>query len=112
VPSLILQPLVENSVIHGLAGHQGPVVVHVTVETAGDMLVLRVSNTVAENKVAGEEGIGINNVRERLTVQFEGRATLKTVSQDSQWVSEITMPQIPGTPERKGVQRVAPLVGV
>jgi sensor histidine kinase YesM len=112
VPSLILQPLVENSVIHGLAGHQGPVVVHVTVETAGDMLVLRVSNTVAENKVAGEEGIGINNVRERLTVQFEGRATLNTLSQDSQWVSEITMPQIPGTPERKGVQRVAPLVGV
>src|SRR4030081_469395 len=44
VPSLILQPLVENAVIHGLAGHQGPVVVHVTVETAGDMLVLRVSN--------------------------------------------------------------------
>jgi signal transduction histidine kinase len=112
VPSLILQPLVENSVIHGLAGHQGPVVVRVAVETAGDMLVLRVSNTVAENKVAGEEGIGINNVRERLAVQFEGRATLKTLSQGSQWVSEIAMPQIPGTPERKSVQRAAPLVGV
>jgi two-component system LytT family sensor kinase len=112
VPSLILQPLVENAVIHGLAGHQGPVVVRVAVETAADMLVLRVSNTVAENKVAGEEGIGINNVRERLAVQFEGRATLKTVPQGSQWVSEITMPQIPGTPERKSAQRVAPLVGV
>jgi signal transduction histidine kinase len=81
------------------------------VETAGDMLVLRVSNTVAENKVADEEGIGINNVRERLAVQFEGRATLKALSQGSQWISEITMPQIPGTPERKSVQRAAPLVG-
>jgi signal transduction histidine kinase len=111
VPSLILQPLVENAVIHGLAGHQGPVVVRVAVETAGDMLVLRVSNTVAENKVAGEEGIGINNVRERLAVQFEGRAALGALSQGSQWVSEITMPQIPGTPERKSVQRAAPLVG-
>ena len=111
VPSLILQPLVENSVIHGLAAHQGPVVVRVAVETAGDMLVLRVSNTVAENKVAGEEGIGINNVRERLAVQFEGRASLKTLSQGSQWISEITMPQIPGIPERKSVQRAAPLVG-
>jgi signal transduction histidine kinase len=112
VPSLILQPLVENAVIHGLAGHQGPVVVRVAVETAADMLVLRVTNTVAENKVAGEEGIGINNVRERLAVQFEGRATLKTVPQGSQWISEIMMPQIPGTPERKSAQRVAPLVGV
>ncbi len=112
VPSLILQPLVENAVIHGLAGHQDPVVVRVAVETVGDRLLLRVSNTVSENKVAGEEGIGINNVRERLAVQFEGRATLKTLSQGSQWISEITMPQIPGTPERKSVQRAAPLVGV
>jgi hypothetical protein len=112
VPSLILQPLVENSVIHGLAGHQGPVAVRVAVETAGDMLILRVSNTVAENKAAGEEGIGINNVRERLAVQFEGRATLKTLSQGSQWISQITMPQISGSPERRTVQRAAPLVGV
>jgi sensor histidine kinase YesM len=112
VPSLILQPLVENAVVHGLAGHQGPVVVRVAVETAGDMLVLRVFNTVAENKVAGEEGIGISNVRERLAVQFEGRATLKTLSQGSQWISQITMPQIAGSPERKSVQRAAPLVGV
>ena len=112
VPSLILHPLVENSVIHGLAGHQGPVVVRVGVETAGDMLVLRVSNTVAENKVAGEVGIGINNVRERLAVQFEGRATLKTRTERSLWISEITMPQIPGSPERRSVRQAAPLVGV
>jgi hypothetical protein len=112
VPSLILQPLVENAVIHGMAGHQGPVVVRVAVETVDDMLVLRVSNTVAQNKIAGEEGIGINNVRERLAVQFEGRATLKTRPQGSQWISEITMPQIPGTPERRSAQRAAPLVGV
>jgi hypothetical protein len=112
VPSLILQPLVENAVIHGLAAHQGPVVVRVAVETMGDRLVLRVNNTVAKNKVAGEEGIGINNVRERLAVQFEGRGTLTSRTQDSQWISEITMPQIPGSPERRSVQRAAPLVGV
>jgi LytS/YehU family sensor histidine kinase len=104
--------LVENAVIHGLAGHQGPVVVRVAVEAMGDRLVLRVNNTVAENQIAGEEGIGINNVRERLAVQFEGRATLTSRTQDSQWISEITMPQIPGAPARRSVQRAAPLVGV
>ena len=112
VPSLILQPLVENAVIHGLAGHQGPVLVRVAVETVDDKLILRVSNTVAGNKVAGEDGIGINNVRERLAVQFEGRGMLKARSEGSLWISEITMPQIPGSPERRNVRQAAPLVGV
>src|SRR6202020_1033557 len=39
VPSLILQPLVENAVVHGLAGHQGPVTVRLTVNRVGDSLV-------------------------------------------------------------------------
>jgi signal transduction histidine kinase len=112
VPSLILQPLVENAVVHGLAGHQGSVVVRVTVQTAHELLSLRVTNTIAENKTPGEEGIGIKNVRERLAVQFEGRANLITGPDGAQWVSEITMPVVLDSPERRGVRRAAPLVGV
>ncbi len=111
VPSLILQPLVENAVVHGLAGHQGPVVVRVTVQTAPELLTLRVINTVAKHKTPGEEGIGIKNVRERLAVQFEGRATLTTGPEGSQWISEIAIPMILDSPERGGVRRAAPLVG-
>jgi hypothetical protein len=111
VPSLILQPLIENAVVHGLAGHQGPVVVRVTIHAAQDMLTLRVTNTIAENKAPGEEGIGIKNVRERLAVQFGSRATLAISPNGSQWVSEITMPEVFDSPERPGVRRAAPLVG-
>ena len=56
VPSLILQPLVENAVVHGLAGHQGPVVVRLDVERAGDSLVLRVTNTIAAGKTRRSSG--------------------------------------------------------
>src|SRR6202035_351439 len=38
VPSLILQPLVENAVVHGLAGHQGAVTVRITVSLEQDVL--------------------------------------------------------------------------
>ncbi len=110
VPSLILQPLVENAVAHGLAGHQGPVEVKVGVEAAGGRLTLRVSNTVAAGKISGPEGIGLKNVRERLAVQFQGAATLSAGPHGPQWVSAIVLPAIADSPElRRGASRAVPL---
>ncbi len=109
VPSLILQPLIENAVVHGLAGHQKPVTVRLEVERAGDLLVLRVTNTIAEGRMAGPPGIGISNVRERLAVQFEGRAELIVGPSGSEWVGEIRLPEIRVSPERRGVASTAAL---
>ena len=66
-----------------------------------------ISNTMAVDKAPGEEGIGIRNVRERLAVQFEGRAALAVGPHGSEWISEITMPEILDSPERPRVRRVA-----
>jgi Histidine kinase len=110
VPSLILQPLVENAVVHGLANHQGPVTVRIAVQTAQDVLTLSVFNTLAPDQLPGEPGIGLNNVRERLAVQFEGRAGLTASGTDGQWCSEITMPAIEQSPVREP-RHVVALVG-
>jgi hypothetical protein len=110
VPSLILQPLVENAVVHGLAGHQGPVDVKVGVEIAENQVTLRVTNTISPERTPGPEGIGIKNVRERLAVQFQGRAALITSAHGAQWISEILLPAMHETPERRAAARVAPLV--
>jgi hypothetical protein len=93
VPSLILQPLVENAVAHGLGGHSGPVAVRVEAHAAGDALILRVINTVAPDHTAGGAGIGLRNVRERLAVQFGDRAQFSS-GRDStgDWIAEIRMP--------------------
>jgi hypothetical protein len=106
VPSLILQPLVENAVVHGLTGHQGPVDVQIAVGKTDDTLVLRVSNTIAAGKQAGTESIGLNNVRERLAVQFEGRARLVAGPSGREWVSEITMPWMRAAPDRRSAARL------
>jgi sensor histidine kinase YesM len=101
VPSLILQPLVENAVVHGLAGHQGAVSVRVAVDLNDDVLTLSVLNTMARNTPPGEEGIGLYNVRERLAVQFEGRARLSAAGVEAEWRSEITMPAMHHSPSRE-----------
>src|ERR1700730_8298991 len=92
VPSLILQPLVENAVVHGLAGHEGPVTVRVEAYVSGERLALRVLNTIAPGKAVGLPGIGLSNVRERLEVQFGERATFTAGAVDENlWLAEIQM---------------------
>jgi hypothetical protein len=102
VPSLILQPLVENAVVHGLAGHEGPVTIRVEAYASGERLVLRVLNTIAHGKPAGLIGIGLANVRERLEIQFGAAATFSAGPADEDlWLAEIHMPLLrdgPGAP--------------
>jgi hypothetical protein len=101
VPSLILQPLVENAVVHGLAGHDGPVSVRVTAEIDAESLILRVENNIAAGHESGHgAGIGLANVRERLAVQFGERATFSAGPQAADlWVAEIRLPLLRDGPQ-------------
>jgi hypothetical protein len=98
VPSLILQPLVENAVIHGMAGHQGAVTVRIAIGIVNEALIIRITNSMTANRATGAEGIGLKNVRERMAVQFEGRASLSAAGVDREWISEISMPAVRESP--------------
>ncbi len=93
VPSLILQPLVENAVVHGLADHSGPVRIDVTWDLSPTRLQLRVVNTVGASSAPGSGGVGLRNVRERLIVQFGERATFNSgPAEGSSWVATVNLP--------------------
>jgi hypothetical protein len=95
VPSLILQPLIENAVVHGLAGHSGPV--HISIEAQSDPQQLRlvVRNTCAPDTAAGRGGIGVRNVRERLAVHFGDRGVLQAhPAQRGAWAAVVEMPML------------------
>jgi hypothetical protein len=93
VPSLILQPLVENAVVHGLAGDAAAVVIRVEAFVDEETLCLRVVNSTVPRQQLGRDGIGLKNVRERLAIQFGGRATFRSSAGDgNDWIAEIRMP--------------------
>jgi two-component system, LytTR family, sensor kinase len=95
VPSLILQPLVENAVVHGLFGHSGPVRIDVTWDLSPHRLQLRVVNSIGSGNAPSNRcgGLGLRNVRERLAVQFAGRAVLTSnPGADSTWVATLELP--------------------
>jgi hypothetical protein len=95
VPSLILYPLAENAIVHGLAGHEEEVRVRIEVASDADTLTLRVRNTLPPGGAHNAEGIGLRNLRERLLVQFDRRARF-TVGPDGAdaWLAEIRMPRL------------------
>jgi sensor histidine kinase YesM len=103
VPSLILQPLVENAVVHGLAGHEDKVLVRVEVRIADNSVALRVINTLGAGYEAGREGIGLRNVRERLDVQFGKDAAFTSGPTGAgEWTAEIIVPALSELPGRPG----------
>jgi sensor histidine kinase YesM len=102
IPSLILQPLVENAVVHGLACHEAMVLVRVEVAIHDESVVLRVVNTIARDCVTGPDGIGLTNVRERLDVQFGSDATFTAgLTAINEWTAEITLPILRELPARQ-----------
>ncbi len=93
VPSLILQPLVENAVVHGLADHSGPVRIDISWDLSPYRLQLKVVNSVGPGRAPGAGGFGLRNVRERLAVQFGGRAVLSAgPGEGSTWVATLHLP--------------------
>lgn len=94
VPTLILQPLVENAVAHGMAGHDGPV--HIAVQVAGDddWLTLSVANDMGPVVPVRDDGIGLRNVRERLSAHFGDRAILAAGAEGGMWRAIIRIPRI------------------
>jgi hypothetical protein len=99
VPSLILQPLVENAVVHGLASHQGPTEVSVQANAEGDSLILRVVNTATGSRGERTDGIGLRNVHDRLAVHFGSRASLVSQAiEGGKWEAEIRLPLVTDGP--------------
>jgi len=68
VPNLLLQPLVENAVRHGIAPKRGPGMIEVVGRRDGDRLRLRVRDTGVglTNGAPSKLGLGLGNTRARL----------------------------------------------
>jgi signal transduction histidine kinase len=78
VPPLLLQPLVENAIKHGLEPKRGGGLVRVQACREGDELVLRVTDTGVGPGTATATGtrFGLHQVRERLATVYGALASL------------------------------------
>lgn len=77
IPALILQPLVENAIVHGIARRRSPGILRVRTRFQDDQLLLEVENSIAsENAITAGTGIGLQSTRSRLQLLYGDRADL------------------------------------
>ncbi len=93
VPSLLLQPLVENAVKHGIAGLVDGGTIRLEAHCGEGLLRLKISNPFdAESPAASRHGLGLRNVRERLRALYENRARVDATSANNRFVVELELP--------------------
>lgn len=104
LPKLVIQPIVENCMVHGLANMKANGIIRITVHKADedtikihifdngkgmDPLVLDQLN----QKLHGRESIGLANVNERMILQFGPAYGLRITSEPGQFTNvELTLP--------------------
>lgn len=96
VPGLILQPLVENAVKHGVAQNLGPSHIEISAYRADGHIAVEIANRASSQTSEGG-GIGLRNVRERLVARFGNLASLTAgFTGPKRYSARLVMPLAPG----------------
>jgi hypothetical protein len=93
VPPLILQPLVENAVQHGIAQLLDGGCIDIETRLFGERLRITIANPCDPDRPRGRtKGIGLENVRKRLATMHGSDARLVVENSREQYRVEISMP--------------------
>lgn len=96
IPPLILQPLLENAVYHGIEPQAQGGVIHIEIKPSGNSLLLRLSNPLPlRSDKAGGNKMALNNIRERLRLHYDLEAQLRQYEAGQRYIVEITIPTRP-----------------
>ncbi len=95
VPSLLLQPLAENALKHGISPMEEPGEITLTIrELNPDKLEIKISNSMSEQQstMTRGTGIGLVNLKKRLEQLYRQDFELSTSQQPDQFTVQIIIP--------------------
>jgi two-component system sensor histidine kinase AlgZ len=94
LPRLVLQPLLENAIRHGIEPIPGGGMVEVQVHEVRGALELEVRNPLAPNASVTTDGnrMALENIRQRLELAYGGRARLETSEADGRYRATLRLP--------------------
>ena len=92
LPPLLLQPLVENAVRHGVEPSPAGAEVQVTTQRRGGSVVIKVTNTVPAGQGVSGHGVALRNVRDRLLLLHDAQGQFKSGLKDGIYQVRMEVP--------------------
>ena len=94
IPSLTIQPLIENAIYHGIELLPEGGDVTVTGKRDGQYLSISVSNPVAPGKARSKDGnkMAMANIRQRFELAYGSRASVEIDDQDNSFTVTLRFP--------------------
>jgi two-component system, LytTR family, sensor histidine kinase AlgZ len=96
IPALLLQPLVENAVYHGIQPKADGGVLRLEAKQAGDRIELAIENPKpARAQASSGNGMALENIRARLRLTFADQAKLDIQSSEQSFIARLSLPAKP-----------------
>jgi len=92
LPPLLLQPLVENAVQHGVEPSASGAQVRISTQRRGSTVVIKVTNTVPAGQGARGAGLALDNVRDRLSLLHDVQGQFQSALKDGVFQVRIQVP--------------------
>ena len=94
IPSMILQPLIENAIKHGVYNSTEEVVVELICKVEDDFVVIEIWNDYdpkALKKIG--KGIGLSNIKKRLQLTYQRQDLLETIAEKMVYRAILKLPK-------------------
>lgn len=92
LPALLLQPLVENAIYHGIQPRRAGGTLRMVGRRSADGIEIEISNPLPEGESPTGAGHGLDNVRRRIAYHFGERGGLETRRIDGEFQVRVKLP--------------------
>ena len=92
LPPLVLQPLVENAVKHGVEPCAAGATLRITTQRRGSVVLIEVSNTVPGGTGVRGSGLALDNVRQRLRLLHDVQCSFHSALTNGAFLVRIEIP--------------------
>jgi len=94
VPNMLLQPLLENAIKHGVYESLEPVFIRLNCEKEDNGLLILIQNDYEpDGRSTYGNGIGLKNIKERLLLLYGDKAALRIRDEQNRFSVELSIPQ-------------------